>query len=80
VWWRDLLLLCGNNRDHVRNLDRWEELAGLSPQIGLTQSWAALKALETAATYLDANVNTRLALESLLLKLPRLHAAGAGRA
>jgi DNA polymerase-3 subunit delta' len=71
AWWRDLLLFCGSNENHLVHLDRREEFARLAPQIGLTQSWAALKALEAAATHLDANVNTRLALENFLLKLPR---------
>lgn len=75
AWWRDLLLSCGNNENHLMHLDRREELARLAPQIGLAQSWAALRALETTAAYLDANVNTRLALENLLLKLPRPLAA-----
>lgn len=71
AWWRDLLLFCGNNEDHLMHLDRREEIARLAPQIGLSQSWAALKALESAAIHLDANVNPRLALENFLLKLPR---------
>lgn len=72
AWWRDLLLFCGNPDACLMHLDRREEIARLAPQIGLSRSWAALRALETTAAYLDANVNTRLALENLLLKLPRL--------
>jgi DNA polymerase-3 subunit delta' len=69
-WWRDLLLLCGRLPDHIVNIDRFDELQALASQSDRTQAWAALRALQTAAAQLQANVNTRLALESLLLKLP----------
>ena len=70
-WWRDLLLLCYRHTPDVINVDRLDELHSLSDQATEHQVWASLKALQTAAEHLEANVNTRLVLESLMLRLPR---------
>jgi DNA polymerase-3 subunit delta' len=70
-WWRDLLLLCGGDDGGLVNIDRLDELNSLAAQTPLPQALAGLKALQTTATQLEANVNTRLALEGLLLQLPR---------
>ncbi len=69
-WWRDLLLLYGQGQDHIVNVDRIDELLRLAPYCTLSQTWTMLKALQTTATRLEANVNPRLAMESLLLQLP----------
>jgi DNA polymerase-3 subunit delta' len=70
-WWRDLLLLRYQHTGDVANVDRLDELRLLSVQGTERQIWEALKALQTAAEHLEANVNARLALESLMLRLPR---------
>jgi DNA polymerase III gamma/tau subunit len=70
AWWRDLLLLHGDGKDHVVNVDRSEELCWVSRQSSLPQVQSVLNALQETVTQLDANVNPRLALEGLLLKLP----------
>jgi DNA polymerase-3 subunit delta' len=81
VWWRDLLLLRAAGGEHLVNLDRADELGQLVHKVDLSQAWAVLVALETTAAQLDANVNARLALEGLLLKLPHWDAvAGAAGA
>lgn len=71
TWWRDLLLLCCQDENHVVNTDRIDNLRRMAEQITLRQTWGVLKALQTTAEQLAANVNRRLALEGLLLKLPR---------
>jgi len=71
-WWRDLLLLGNRVEDHVLNVDRIDELRSLARQIPAGQAWATLKAMQTAAVQLEANVNARLALENLMLRLPHL--------
>jgi DNA polymerase-3 subunit delta' len=71
-WWRDLLLLSSQGQGHVLNLDRLDELGPLAERIPAARSWLALGALRAAAEQLQANVNPRLALESLLLKLPKV--------
>ncbi len=71
TWWRDLLLVCSQGEGPIVNVDRADELQGLAGQSTTLQAWAMLNALQAAAAQLEANVNVRLALESLLLKLPR---------
>ena len=70
TWWRDLLLLHGDGQEHVINADQSHELAWGSQQSSLSQVQGVLNTLQETVTQLDANVNTRLALEGLLLKLP----------
>ena len=70
-WWRDLLLLCGQGEDGVVNVDRLDELHSLAEQVELSQALAGVTALQATPAQLEANVNPRLALEGLLLKLPR---------
>jgi DNA polymerase-3 subunit delta' len=69
-WWRDVLLLQGQGREHVVNIDRMAELQSVAAQGDLSQAWAALRALQATAAQLEANVNARLALEGLFLSLP----------
>jgi DNA polymerase-3 subunit delta' len=74
-WWRDLLLVQagadGEAVENVVNVDRLAEFSAMAGQLTLSQGVAALKALQAAASQLDANVNARLAWEGLLLQLPR---------
>jgi DNA polymerase-3 subunit delta' len=69
-WWRDLLLLCGRGEGSVANVDRLDELRLTAQQSSLPQAWMTLKALQATEAQLEANVNPRLALEGMLLKLP----------
>jgi DNA polymerase-3 subunit delta' len=71
-WWRDLLLLCTRGNDHILNIDRIDELQSLASRSSQFQAWAAIRALQTTAARLEANVNARLAMENLLLQLPYL--------
>ncbi len=70
-WWRDLVLLCSQGEGHLVNVDRRDEIRSLARQATLPQAWATLRALQTTSAQLEANVNARLAMEGLLLKLPR---------
>jgi DNA polymerase-3 subunit delta' len=78
-WWRDLLLVSGEGSEHIANIDRLGELEPLAQGSSLPQVWAGLQAMQTAVAQIDANVNVRLALESLLLKLPHWPQASASR-
>jgi DNA polymerase III subunit delta' len=70
-WWRDLLLLNGQGESHVLNVDRIDELQSWARQSSLAQVRTVLQALQSTISQLEANVNARLAIEGLLLKLPR---------
>lgn len=79
AWWRDLLLLHAQGQSHVVNVDRVDELQRMAKASTLPQVWGALDALQTASVQLEANVNVRLAMESLLLKLPRWKSLSVGQ-
>jgi DNA polymerase-3 subunit delta' len=70
TWWRDLLLLSSQGESHILNVDRIEELRSLAEQGDAIEIRTMLDALQATAAQLDANVNARLAIEGLLLKLP----------
>jgi DNA polymerase-3 subunit delta' len=70
-WWRDLLLLCSGAGKDVVNTDRLEELGALAVQSTVPQARAVLQSVLEADAQLEDNVNARLALEGLMLKLPR---------
>jgi DNA polymerase-3 subunit delta' len=69
-WWRDLLLLCSGIEDEVVNVDRLDELRSSAEHSTALQAWTVLKSLQETDTQLKDNVNARLALEGLWLKLP----------
>jgi DNA polymerase-3 subunit delta' len=71
AWWRDLLLLCNQSESGLVNMDRLDDMRQLATQLTLAQAVAGLQALQAAADQLDANVNARLAVEGLLLNLPK---------
>ena len=55
------------------NIDRIEEMRSIAKPGALPEVWTVLHALQEAAAQLEANVNTRLVMEGLGLKLPRWH-------
>jgi hypothetical protein len=62
----------GQGGDGLINIDRLDEFEWMGEQITQPQAVTALKALQAAATQLEANVNPRLAMEELSLRLPYL--------
>jgi DNA polymerase-3 subunit delta' len=71
-WWRDLLLVSAglDAGRAATNIDREKELGPWARVVDVTEARRILAALITTVEQLDANVNPRLALEGLLLKLP----------
>jgi DNA polymerase-3 subunit delta' len=71
-WWRDVLLVHTQRGDSARitNIDRQSALNEQASRFTLEQIEHALKSVRATARYLTQNVNTRLALEVLLLNLP----------
>ncbi len=69
--WRDLLLLASGSHTRIVNLDYQDALQRLARQSSTHQAAEAVTRLQTALLNLDKNVNARLNLEVLLLKLPR---------
>jgi DNA polymerase III subunit delta' len=74
VWlsyWRDVLLLSSGTSAPITNLDRESEIQELADRFGLRQAYDAITSLERTLHLMERNINTRLALEVLLLDLPR---------
>ncbi len=71
-WWRDVLLIRTRRSDDARitNVDREDMLREQAARFTLAQIQNALKSVRATARYLTQNVNTRLAMEALLLNLP----------
>lgn len=77
VWlsfWRDVLLACSGSNAVQINRDRQPSVRSVSQQMPVHSAFSAVKALEQTLEQLETNVNARLAMEVLLLKLPFLAA------
>lgn len=75
VWlsyWRDVLLRSARSSAAVANVDRDTQLKELASRLNLEAARNWVTALERTLDQLTTNVNARLALEVLLLELPRL--------
>jgi DNA polymerase III subunit delta' len=72
TWWRDVLLMCSGDPDHAVNVDQAERVAALAGCLSSYQAWAVLRAVQECSEQLQDNVNPRLALEGLFLRLPTL--------
>jgi hypothetical protein len=73
VWmslWRDVLLHGTGASTPPANLDRQGEITTLAIQVGYIEAQKIAAALGLAIQRLDQNINTRLALEVLLLDFP----------
>jgi DNA polymerase-3 subunit delta' len=70
-WWRDLLLIHTGDGARITNIDRQALLNEQAARFSLEQIEMTLQAVRATARYLAQNVNPRLAMEMLLIKLPR---------
>jgi DNA polymerase-3 subunit delta' len=72
TWWRDALLLAAGSGAALTNSDRNDALRRHAAQFGVEGARAAAAHLGRALWQLDHNANARLALEVLMLDLPRV--------
>jgi DNA polymerase-3 subunit delta' len=70
-FWRDLMLLKLDRPDMITNIDMKDELAKSAANYSLRQIRNFIESIESAAQQLKQNVNARLALEVLMLNLPK---------
>ncbi|MBN1995410.1 MAG: DNA polymerase III subunit delta' [Anaerolineae bacterium] len=68
--WRDLLLIQSGSKTRILNLDWQDTLQNLAGQSNPAQTKEMVVKLRTALANLDHNVNPRLNLETVLLKMP----------
>ncbi len=71
VWWRDVLLVQSGCVASCSNIDQLEELTSEAQTIPSSTVRQYLHTLQELEAYLHHTVNVRLALDVLLLKLPR---------
>jgi DNA polymerase-3 subunit delta' len=73
VWmsfWRDVLLRSAGASSLLTNPDREAEISNLASQFEMAIAHRMVSTIQNTLNLLDRNVNTRLATEVLLLKLP----------
>jgi len=71
TWWRDLMLMQHGCGEQVANIDHLDTLRSEAQRYSSEQTKAFLARLAATGHQLQWNVNARLALELLLLRLPR---------
>lgn len=75
-WWRDLLLVKAGTRDIVTNVDLEAELVDQAKVHSLAQIRAVINGILATGEQLRLNANPRLALEVLMLNIPRKEERG----
>ena len=70
-YWRDMMLVKFGNIHLIMNIDRKDEIIKLAGAFSLTNIKNFIKRLESAREQLSKNVNPRLALEVLMLDIPK---------
>jgi len=69
-YWRDLMLVKLGCRDMITNIDRKDELVEMAGGYRLSRIKTFIESIRSAAEQLRQNVNTRLALEVMMLDIP----------
>ena len=71
-WWRDLLMVKEGAQELVTNQSRADTLGSAAEVLGAADIATALSAIGETTEHLERNINARLALEELMLALPRI--------
>jgi predicted negative regulator of RcsB-dependent stress response len=76
-WWRDVVLVQLGLRSRIVHLEPGEQAAleAAASQVDAATARQAAAAIQQSLTDLDTNVNARLVLDLLLLRLPRASVA-----
>ena len=77
-WWRDVMLIQSGCEEACTNVDQVAQMRAHAQVVHPTEVRRYLYTLHRLATYLHHTVNTRLALDVLLLRLPTLPLAAGG--
>lgn len=72
-YWRDILLTTVGSNTPITNLDHKIEIEALAGALNLQTAHKSAAAIQRTLGLLEINANTKLALEVLLLDLPRLN-------
>jgi DNA polymerase-3 subunit delta' len=71
-FWRDVMIVSAGAGAPLTNADRTNEIRTIAGQMSVETARRALQSIEATRDRIDRNANTRLALETLMLDLPRL--------
>ena len=71
-WWRDLLLVVAGRETQITHRDRLDRLRVLGAQCDIAGAVRALRAISDARQQLSENASPVLAIEAMMLALPRL--------
>ena len=72
-WWRDVLIVASGSRSPLTNIDHEADVNAGARLLTIAQACQAVKSIRTCLEQIEKNANARLALEVLMLKLPRLY-------
>jgi DNA polymerase-3 subunit delta' len=78
VYWRDVMLAAGGSSAPLTNLDRQGEIRELAEKLGFNTAHRLASSMEQALVGLDANQNTRLLVEVLLMDMPKVQRLAVG--
>lgn len=70
-WWRDMMVVKAGVPRGVKHLSRLDALQAGAAKIGVEEIADAVHAVERTMRYLDRNANARLALDNMMLTIPR---------
>ena len=71
-WWRDVLVVNEGNEDLVLNLSRLAILQAAASACASRQIVTAIRAVQETTAMLESNVNARLCIEGMMLRMPEL--------
>lgn len=72
LWWRDIALTSNNCLDLTVNVDMRDLLKAQASKVGSAEAERMIRAVLQTIEALDQNVNTRVALEVLMLDTPKI--------
>ena len=73
-WWRDVLVVHEDNDDLAVNISRLDTLRVASGDCTSAQVVEAIRAIQQTTSMLESNVNPRLCIEGMMLRMPQLKA------
>ena len=71
-WWRDVLVIREGNDNLALNLSRLDALRGAGAACTSAQVVAAIRAVQETTAMLESNVNARLCIEGMMLRMPQM--------
>ncbi len=71
-WWRDLMVVKAGFPRSVKHLARLDVFQAGAAKVTLEETAKAVSAVEETARWLDRNANARLALDNMMLAMPRI--------